>query len=547
MAENIKSALFDATPSWNGFNYQGKVGLYVCLKMILEKLAVMDKDSADFIEFLSTHTIEYEWIEDFSIKQNDRYVSLHQVKHKAGEGFGDHVSAIVTILNRKLCCLSETDFNKYIDLNIDYTNCANATARSDLLLDQIESKFDLLIGAGYLDDNHRLMDNWADVEVNIDGISEADLTRLFTDFDAFSNNTFGESKTYFHTAESVSSPIKNIHEYAGIPAQHHATVNGLRTLSSLDIYLDFDTQTDYELALSDQSLMDKINDLISQLLVIIHPLENIEADVLSLYFTSVCDVIDKHIAIRHDNIRQQNNQGEGFQERRECIPLTSLFTPLKCLLRNQNDGYWELFCKKHFEQAYSDQTQRIQQRIDNSINVELNEKRILNLEHFRINILGQHSCSSLLALVSPHESNNKSQDIYYANIINQHLLKDVFLRLIQGLDSVDTLLIKANDSVTYHPSTINLQSNDEDEWQENLEIYKHKISQNNAITSLLDASHLVVQTSTGHDVSGESVALQNIIEAIDAEKTTDIEHRANNVNNIKFESVENAIRIFSNE
>jgi hypothetical protein len=547
MAEDIKSALFDATPSWNGFNYQGKVGLYVCLKMILAKLDDMDKDSVDFIGFLNSHTIEYEWIEDFSIKQNGSYVSLHQVKHKAGEGFGDHISAIVTILNRKLCRLSETDFNKYIDLNIDYTNCADATERRDLLFDQIKSKFDLLIDAGYLDDNHRLMDNWTDIEDDIDGISEADLTRLLTEFDAFSNNTFGESKTYFHTAERVLAPRKNINDYAGIPAQHHATVNGLRTLSSLDIYLDFDTQTEYELALSDQSLMDIIIDLISQLLAIIHPLENIEADDISLYFTSLNDVIDKHIAKRHDNIRQQNNQGEGFQELRDCISFLNLFTPLKRLLKNQNDDYWECFCKKHFEQAFSDQIQRIEQRIDNANNVELNKKRILNLEYFRKNILSQYSCSSLLALISPHESNNTSKGMYYGNIINPYLIKDVFLRLIQELDSVDTLLIKANDSFTYHPSTINLQSNDADEWQENLEIYKHKISQNNAITSLLDASHLVVQTSPGHDVSGESVALQNIIEAIDAEATVDIEHRTNNVNNIKFESLENAIRIISNE
>ncbi len=547
MAVDMKSALHDATPSWNGFNYQGKVGLYVSLKMILDKLVEHGKDSIHFNDFLSTHTIEYEWIEDFSIKEKERYVSLHQVKHKDCTGFADHISAIVTILNRKLCRLSETDFNKYIDLNIDYTDCVDAAARNDLLSVQINSKFDLLVGAGYLDDSHKLMDDWNDVEDNIDGISGADLTRLLSEFATFSNNTFSESKTYFHTAERVLAPSKDIHDYTGMPIQHHATVNGLRTLSGLNIYLDFDTQTDYELALSDQVLIDKINDLLSQLLAIIHPLENIDVDDLSLYFTSLNDVIDKHIAIRHNNIRQKNNQGEGFQEQRECILFIDLFNPLKELLKNQNDDYWELFCKKHFEQAYKEQIQRIEQRIDNSINAVLNEKRILNLEHFRRNILNQHSCSTLLALISPHESNNKSKDIYYSNIINQHLLKDVFLRLIQGLDSAETLLIKANDFVTYHPSIISLQSNDEDEWQENLEIYKHKISQNKAITSLLDASHLVVQTSVGHDVSGESVALQNIIEAIDAEKTTDIEHKANNVNNIKFESVENAIRIFRNE
>jgi hypothetical protein len=547
MAEDIKSALHDATPSWNGFNYQGKVGVYVCLKMILEKLSEMDKDSSNFIDFLNAHTIEYEWIEDFSIKRNDRYVSLHQVKHKAGTGFSDHVGAIVTILNRKLCRLSETDFNKYINLNIDYTNCSDESEKIDLLFEQITSKFRLLVEAGYLDENHRLVDGWSDVENPVDGILRAELTSLLTDFDVFSSNTFGESKTYFHTSENVLSPIKNIDEYAGIPDQHNATVNGLRSLSSLDIYLDYDTQAEYELALSDQSLKDRIIDLISQLLEIIHPLENIEEDDLSLYFTSISDVIDKHVAVRHNNIRQQNNEGEGFQERRECISFVSIFAPLNRVLKNQNDDYWDLFCKKHFEQAYSDQNERLQQRIDNANDVGLNKKKMLNLEYYRRNIIGQYSCSNLLALISPHEISTKSKDMYYGNIINQYLLKDVFLRLIQGLDSVDTLLIKANESVTYHPSTISLQSNDEDEWHENLERCKHQISQNNTITSLLDASHLVVQASTGHDVSGESVALKNIIEAIDAEEAIDIEYRNSNVNNIKFESVENAIRIFSDE
>lgn len=121
MAEDIKSALHDATPSWNGYNYQGKVGLYVCLKNILNKANEAGINSLQFNEFLNNFTIEYEWIEDFSIKNNNQYISLHQVKHKAGTGFSDHISAITTILNRKLCRLSETDFIKYIDLEIDYT------------------------------------------------------------------------------------------------------------------------------------------------------------------------------------------------------------------------------------------------------------------------------------------------------------------------------------------------------------------------------------------------------------------------------------------
>ena len=99
MAEDIKSALHDATPSWNGFIYQGKVGLYVCLNIILEKLRT-SPTKKELTDFLESYSIEYEWIEDFSIKVNNVYESLHQVKHKAGADFSSHISAIVTILNR---------------------------------------------------------------------------------------------------------------------------------------------------------------------------------------------------------------------------------------------------------------------------------------------------------------------------------------------------------------------------------------------------------------------------------------------------------------
>lgn len=32
-----KSIFFDASPSWNGFGYQGRVGIYVVLNLLLEK------------------------------------------------------------------------------------------------------------------------------------------------------------------------------------------------------------------------------------------------------------------------------------------------------------------------------------------------------------------------------------------------------------------------------------------------------------------------------------------------------------------------------
>lgn len=112
MTDMVKSVLCDATPSWNGYNYQGKVGLYVCLLNILKE-AQAGVDLPAFNAFLEEHHIEYEWIEDFAIKKNDNYLSLHQVKNKGENKFNDHVEAIATILYRKNGVLSDTDIFKY--------------------------------------------------------------------------------------------------------------------------------------------------------------------------------------------------------------------------------------------------------------------------------------------------------------------------------------------------------------------------------------------------------------------------------------------------
>lgn len=63
--QSNKSTLHDATPSWNGFNYQGKVGLYVSLHMINEQLQKDGLGASSTTDFLNDHSLEYEWIEDF--------------------------------------------------------------------------------------------------------------------------------------------------------------------------------------------------------------------------------------------------------------------------------------------------------------------------------------------------------------------------------------------------------------------------------------------------------------------------------------------------
>jgi hypothetical protein len=172
MADTVKSVLCDATPSWNGYNYQGKVGLYVCLANILKE-AQTGVDVPTFDVFLSDHHLEYEWIEDFAIKQNDTYLSLHQVKHKADNQFKDHIDAISTILYRKNGVLSDTDIFKYFKLR------SKVKGDSALLKAAIKSE---IANHKLIDRNGLLDSNWKVYVQAVDIKYRGDIINCFRDF-----------------------------------------------------------------------------------------------------------------------------------------------------------------------------------------------------------------------------------------------------------------------------------------------------------------------------------------------------------------------------
>ncbi|MBW9158727.1 ABC-three component system protein [Clostridium tagluense] len=66
-----------AIPSWEGFEYQRHIALYIALKHILEEL---ESDNEDKIRL---YKLGIEGEEDFSIIKGDKYISLHQVKEGA--------------------------------------------------------------------------------------------------------------------------------------------------------------------------------------------------------------------------------------------------------------------------------------------------------------------------------------------------------------------------------------------------------------------------------------------------------------------------------
>lgn len=82
----------DASATWSGFNYQGKVALYHTLRIINEKLA------GDVRFDFSGYELILENYEDFDIKEPDGFKSFHQVKAMNKPAFNEYEGALFAML-----------------------------------------------------------------------------------------------------------------------------------------------------------------------------------------------------------------------------------------------------------------------------------------------------------------------------------------------------------------------------------------------------------------------------------------------------------------
>lgn len=90
----------DATPSWSGYNYQGKVALYV----VLDELCKLY--SSNQTTEIENYSLELEWMEDFSIMYHEnnelKYKTIHQVKAYDSESVGKYAEAIYGLIIKVL-------------------------------------------------------------------------------------------------------------------------------------------------------------------------------------------------------------------------------------------------------------------------------------------------------------------------------------------------------------------------------------------------------------------------------------------------------------
>ncbi|HCH0798167.1 TPA: hypothetical protein NKO75_003580 [Vibrio parahaemolyticus] len=519
MNTTTKSVLCDAIPSWNGYNYQGKVGLYVCLENILIE-ARKGVDAPSFVSFLNEHHIEYEWIEDFSIKKNDVYLSLHQVKHKGENSFKDHIEAIATILYRKNAVLSDTDIFKYLTIKSRKQGdaaAAKASVKSELLTHKL------------IDAQGKLDTNWKTNILTFDSQYRSDLVKCFSDFELLVQKAFSSSITYFHTADKVALPSDDISEINGVPSHLVAGLVNTKSLSCKGIYLSFDVQNTYELALSDDELNHKLEEQIGELLHLLHKGKTFLNEDVKIYKTALCALIDQNLVKRHQHIRDKVDKDIPYLRRtKPSIYFSNIVNELKNTLRKMDEAYWNLICRENFEKAYKEQLEEIYDDVrhsDSEADIERYHKYVERLESAKINVIDHYfpnNCVEFLRKLYPHQVLISESHDFYSSISNTDKIKSVFFDFIQEVTNpIEKLTLNCHKgSFEFQPSCIDFNiSNDR---RKRIEINKVKkgLADNSNHQSLIheNVDFIVVNSTGAEDVI--SAGIQKITE-VDSYEVTD--------------------------
>ncbi|MCF2948487.1 hypothetical protein L0668_10250 [Paraglaciecola aquimarina] len=496
-----KSVLHDATPSWNGYNYQGKIGLYVCLVNILKE-AQAGIDLPSFDVFLDEHHIEYEWIEDFAIKKNENYLSLHQVKHKGENKFNDHLEAISTILYRKNGVLSDTDIFKYFKFT--------SKKKGDVAAEQTKLKTAITTHR-LVDDSGLLDSNWKVNVQSVDVKYRDNIITCFSDFELLSHKAFSTSITYFHTADKVEAPLVNIPQIPGIPSHFVSNLSEPKSLSCQQIFLSFDNPKTYNLALSDEMLNSELEKKIVNLLTLLHPDTTFSELDVKLYKTALCALIDQNIVRRHQHIRgKRDNHIPYLQRTKPSIYFKEIVQQLKRSYRDQDDAYWNLVCRENFEKAYREQLDELYEDIKNSTSdddIEKYEHYIARLEFVRINIIDNYfpsDCVSFLQQIYPHATRSINIREFYEEISEPQKIKSVFLDFIQDVSKSSgklTLECK-NDTFEFQPSCIDFSSINERRKNIQIDIARKGLADNYGNQSFIhpNVDYIVVSSTDAKDV-----------------------------------------------
>jgi hypothetical protein len=122
-------APISAIPSWEGFEYQRHIALYIALKHIWEELDLGDEDN------IKLYKLGIEGEEDFSIIRDEKYISLHQVKAGTVDLNDNDKTCFILSALQYSADYAYFHINLNVNINFDFiekTRKAMKTLQSDL-------------------------------------------------------------------------------------------------------------------------------------------------------------------------------------------------------------------------------------------------------------------------------------------------------------------------------------------------------------------------------------------------------------------------------
>lgn len=441
----FKSPLFDATASWNGFSYQGKVGIYVCLKLIHDAI----NRNEDIDAFCSRYSIEFEWLEDFSIIENDGYKSHHQVKHYNDERFSSYIGAIVTILSRQQGRISENDLFNYIG------HFSKGETKGLIKKEYIETLTKKLTKEKVIDNNRFLIKSEI---VNLNGYNAgviAAINKYIYDSlkikEQYSNGTI-----YFHTSKKVTVPSFDLADYSDIQKSGvKLEKSSKKTLKNQGVLCSFDSSSDYDLALDDQELNEKLIYLSGSILNHEKPHLNINEHILNIYVAQIKYMIDKYVEQRHEDLKDDNEVRLSKKIKRR-LPFSEILEYLRMeIVDESSDDYWELIFRQNFENAF-------QMQIDSLGEDDVVERNNL-YRHYKTaynKYIKTKRLVFLLKELKPHvpvgNNSNKNYN-HHQRIGNKDDINSSFLSFLENLDMEhDDCFLFPKNGKSFRASTISV-------------------------------------------------------------------------------------------
>lgn len=453
MELKTKAVLHDASPSWNGFNYQGKVGLLVCLTLIKERLEGLVSPNLFDTTTFSDFALEYEWLEDFSIIENNEYRSIHQVKHYDNENFSGYLDAIDTIISRKNGIISASEISSYLKVQ-----------KSESALEDANKIYSHLKSIGAIGEDGALNSNWISLADKFIIDHRDSIRQYLNDFQTLYLQAYGKNiPVYLHSSRKISPPTKDISTYSWKHTSTATTLNS-NTLPGLNIHIAGGYGIPFPLALSDVDLSVRLRSLIISIRKIIKPEAiPIENTSVECYLAALLLRIDQHISARHNFITAKNASDYGkILDRR--ISFTEFVDIIFKDFYDHDDEHFSLCAKLIFEESILSRINMLNLAMLDIAPTEDQFKTLLNaksrLEQYRNNVLIKAEGKNLLRYLeqaSPHLKKMEPRLTYFLKISQSSPITNILLGFIELLErNIEDFFATCEFRERYLPSCIDL-------------------------------------------------------------------------------------------